>query len=110
MPSSRKAAVALAFSLAATWDSRAGAQQQPQGFALERFYPAAPGGSWLVMDDLDVRGGLGGAVALSSGYARDPLRVSDGAHHVSVVSDQAFYDVAAAVTYDRFRLYVNFDS
>src|SRR5580658_2759050 len=107
MPSSRKAVLALALSLAATSTSRAGAQQQPQGFAVERFYPAAPGGSWMVMDDLDLRGGLGGAVALSTGYARDPLRVTDGTRHLSVVSNDAFYGVAAAVTYGRFRLYAN---
>src|SRR5260370_39812697 len=43
--------------------------QHPQGFAVERFYPSAPGGGWFVMDALDLRGGLGGALALTTGYA-----------------------------------------
>jgi OOP family OmpA-OmpF porin len=110
---SRKAALCagLAFAFAFGWASRADAQQQqPQGFALERFYPAAPGGGWMVTDDLDMRGGLGGAVAVSSGYAHDPLRVTDGVQHLDVVADQASFDVALAVTYDRFRLYLNLDS
>ncbi len=105
-----KRALALAIPLAALWTSRADAQQQPQGFAVDRFYAAAPGGSWMVMDDLDLHGGLGGAFAISGGYAHDPLRVTDGTHHLAVVSDDASYDIAAAVTYDRFRFYVNFDS
>ena len=65
--------------------SRARAQQQPQGFAVERFYPSAPGGGWLVMDALDMHGGLGGAVALTSGYARDALRIRDGSRTLPVV-------------------------
>src|ERR1700733_397504 len=110
MRSSSPAALGLALAVATLWTSGAEAQQQPQGFALEHFYPSAPGGGWMVMDDLDMRGGLGGAVAVSSGYAHDPLRVTDGVQHLNVVADQAFVDVALAVTYDRFRLYFNFDS
>ena len=101
---------APALVLACAWSSVAGAQQSPQGFAVERFYPAAPGGGWLVMDDLAMRGGLGGAIALTSGYAHNPLRVSDGVQSVNVVSDQAFFGVGLAVTYDRFRAYANLDS
>src|ERR1700722_8370307 len=51
----------------------ADAQQQPSGFAVERLYQSAPGGGWFVMDDLDMTGRLGGAVSLTSGYARNPL-------------------------------------
>jgi hypothetical protein len=87
-----------------------GAQQQAQGFAVERFYPSAPGGGWFVMDALDMRGGLGGAMELQGGYSMNPLRVTDGATHLAVVSDQAFADFAFAVTYDRWRLYFNFDT
>jgi len=89
--------------------SRADAQQQVQGFALERFYPAAPGGGWFVMDDLSMRGGLGGAMELTTGYALKPLRVTDGTQHLAVVSDQAFTDFGFAVTLDRWRLYLNLD-
>jgi len=110
MPSSRGLPLALVLGLVGTTTSLASAQQQPQGFALERFYPAAPGGGWMVMEDLDMHGGLGGAIAISSGYAHDPLRVTDGTQHLSVVAGEAFADVGAAITYDRFRLYANFDS
>jgi len=110
MPSSRKELLGLALAIAGTWATRASAQQQAQGFAVERFYPSAPGGGWMVMDDLGMRGGLGGAVAVSSGYAHDPLRVTDGAQHLNVVADQASFAVALAVTYDRLRLYFDMDS
>jgi hypothetical protein len=115
MTPTRRSAPALsaAFVIVTAWASRGEAQQQPnpQGFAVERFYPAAPGGGWLVMDDLDMRGGLGGVVEISGGYARKPLqlRTSDGSQHLTVVSDQAFADVGIAVTYDRYRLYFNLD-
>ncbi len=84
--------------------ARAGAQAQPQGYAVERFTPSAPGAGWLVMDALDMQGGLGGVMALTVGYARDPLRVTDGATHLGVVTDQAFAGFGFAATYDRLRL------
>jgi hypothetical protein len=90
------------------WSPSGWAQQQAQGFAVERFYPSAPGGGWLVMDTLDMHGEVGGAVGFTGGYAYDPLVVTDGKKHFGVVTNQAFADVAAAVTYDRFRIYVNF--
>src|SRR5258708_24018931 len=103
---SGRAALALAAAVAA-WAPATRAQQQAEGFAVERFYTAAPGGGWCVMDDLSLRGGLGGAVSLPFGYAPRPLRVEsgDGRQRLSVVSDQAFAEVALAVTFDRFRLY-----
>jgi len=86
------------------------AQQQPSGFAVERLYQSAPGGGWFVMDDLDITGGLGGAIALSSGYAHNPLVVTgpDGKQKLAVVTQQAFLDIGAAVTYHRVRGYINF--
>jgi hypothetical protein len=86
------------------------AQQQPTGFALERFYPSAPGAGWFVMDDLNIGGGLGGAIDLTSGYARNPLVVpsSDGVQRFALVSNEAFVNIGAAVTYDRYRVYLNF--
>jgi hypothetical protein len=109
MRSSR--ALALAVGLAAgALAPRAHAQQQPQGFAVERFYPSAAGGGWFVMDTLDMHGGLGGAVAITSGYALDPLRVPDGAEHVAVVSHQAFTGFDVALTYHRLRLYLDLAS
>jgi hypothetical protein len=86
------------------------AQQQPQGFAVERLYPSAAGGGWFVMDDLDLHGGLGGAIGFTLGYAGNPLRVTDGVNRVTVVSDQAFANVGAAITWDRWRFYLDFVS
>ncbi len=92
--------------------SPARAEQAASGFAVERFYPSAPGGGWLVMDDLSMRGPLGGAVALSGGYARDPLRVATtgGAGRLAVVGHQAFADVGVALTWERLRLSANLTS
>jgi hypothetical protein len=92
------------------WASSAYAQQQPQGFAVERFYLSAPGAGWFIMDDLNMAGGLGGAIALTSGYSRNPLVVHspDGRQSLVVVSDQVFADVGVAGVYDRYRVYLNF--
>jgi hypothetical protein len=90
--------------------SAAAAQQQPQGFAVERFYPSAPGGGWFVMDALDMRGGLGGEMALTTGYAKNPLQLTEGSQRLDVVSDEAFVDFGFAATYDRFRMYLNLDA
>lgn len=103
-------ALASACAIATTWAPTALAQQQARGFAVERLYPSAPGGGWFVMDELDMRGGLGGAVSMSGGYAHNPLTVSGGGERVGVVTHQAFLDVGAAVTYDRYRLYLNLTS
>ncbi|MGA2449039.1 MAG: hypothetical protein ABTD50_10215 [Polyangiaceae bacterium] len=103
---SLSAALVTALSLAQS----ARAQGQAQGFAVERLYPSAPGAGWFVMDDLRIHGGLGGVMALTVGYAHDPLRVTDGSQHLAVVSDEAFADFGFAVTLQRWRLYVNFDA
>jgi OOP family OmpA-OmpF porin len=94
------------------WTGRAEAQQQAQGFALDRLYLSAPEGGWFVMDTLDMHGGLGGAVSLTTEYARDPLRVrtSDGSQRLTVVSDEALADIGFAATYGRVRAYLNFDT
>jgi hypothetical protein len=96
---------------ASAFAPRAAAQVQPtQGFAVERFTPSAPGAGWFVMDDLGMRGGLGGAMALTAGYAKNPLQVTGDSRPLAVVSDQAFTDFGVAVTYDRWRLYLNMDA
>ena len=115
MPSSERArgvgcVAAVVLAAATAFAPSAEAQQQPQGFAVERFYPSAPGGGWFVMDALDLHGGLGGAMSMTTGYARNPLRVTDGAQHLAVVSDQAFVAFGFAATYDRFRLYLDLDA
>jgi hypothetical protein len=102
--------VPVAVLISMAWSARAHAQQQPQGFALERFYPSPPGGGWFVMDDLDMQGGLGGAVAVASGYAHNPLVVTppDGAQRFSLVADEVFVDLGLAATYHRYRVSLNF--
>jgi len=109
--SHRSGAYALlaGFVLFAFWPLHADAQQQASGFAVERLYQSAPGAGWFVMDDLDISGRLGGAVSLTSGYARNPLVVTgpDG-KKLAVVSEEAFVDFGAAITHDRFRAYINF--
>jgi hypothetical protein len=108
-------ALSLAWTLVAAliagvvFPARASAEQQVRGFAVERLYPSAPGGGWFVMDDLAVHGGLGGVMAVSTGYAHNPLRIAstDGSQHLNLVSDQAFADFGFAATYDRWRFYLN---
>ncbi len=57
-----------------------------------------------------MHGKLGGEMALTAGYAKNPLQVTNGSQHLAVVSDEAFADFGFAVTYDRFRLYLNLDA
>src|ERR1700722_10739915 len=82
-------------------------QQRPSGFAVERLYQSAPGGGWFVMDDLGMTGRLGGAVSITSGYARNPLVITrpDGTHKLAVVSQEGFVDIGASITHDLFRGY-----
>jgi len=103
----RASAIAIAVVLCA---GPSMAQRPARGFDVERLYTSAPGGGWFVMDALDMRGKLGGAVTAIGSYARDPLRVTDGVQRLTVVSDQAFFQLGFAGTYDRFRLYATFDS
>jgi hypothetical protein len=95
--------------LLTAWPSLAVAQQMVNGFALERFYPSAPGGGWFVMDDLSMSGGLGGAISLTGGDAVNPLRVTgpDGKQQLTLVSQESFVDLGLAVTYRRYRVYLN---
>ena len=105
--------LALACALAAAPASApaAPAQQQAQGFAVERLVQSAPGAGWIAMDDLDLKGSLGGAVALTLGYAHGPLVIdSPGAPSLAVVQHQAFAELAFAVTWDRFRMHLRFSS
>lgn len=101
---------ALASFILLALSARAQAQQQVQGFAVERFYSSAPGAGWFAMDTLDMHGSLGGALSLTVGYARNPMRVTDGSQRFAVVSDQAITAIGAALTYDRWRIYLNFDA
>ncbi len=108
-PALRVAAAGVgAWAACAAWVPAARAQQQADGFAVERLYTAGPGAGWFVMDDLRLEGGLGGAVSLVLGYSRHPLTVLNGSQRLNVISDQAFAELGLAVTYDRFRLSMDF--
>lgn len=107
MPSSSRRLLAAALLAALTIPAARASAQQARGFALDRFYPSPAGAGWFVMDDLDLRGGLGGAIGLTTGYARDPLRLDDGVQRLAVVSSQAFANFGLAVTYDRWRVYLD---
>jgi len=72
------------------------------GFMLERLTPAPAGAGWIALDALDMHGGLSGAASLTVSYAHDPLR--------GVVSDEAFFDIGAALTYDRLRFSLDLTS
>src|ERR1700682_1650934 len=87
------------------WPHFADAQQQPSGFAVERFYPSAPGAGWFVMDDLDMSGALGGAVSVRSGYAHNPIVViaPDGKQRLALVTQEAVFDIGGAGTFYRLR-------
>ena len=107
MRSSRLLALALGLACVAS-TTHAQAQQPPPspGFAVDRLYPSAAGGGWFVMDSLDMHGGLGGAMAITSGYALNPLRIPDGSTHLAVVAHEALTRFSLAATYDRFRFYL----
>ncbi|HVV50198.1 MAG TPA: hypothetical protein VHO06_11100 [Polyangia bacterium] len=105
--SSRRRLLGLALVAALTAPAARAAAQQAQGFALDRFSPSPAGAGWFVMDDLDMWGGLGGALALTLGYARDPLRLEDGFQSLAVVSSEALGDFGFAATYDRWRVYLD---
>jgi hypothetical protein len=108
MPSSSCLRVLVLLAVAA-FASRAEAQQQANGFAVERLYPSAPGAGWFVMDALDLHGGLGGVIGMNVDYANNPLRVTDGTHRLAVVSSESMVDVGAAITYSRWRFYLNLE-
>jgi hypothetical protein len=99
-------ALIAGFALLTAWPSLAGAQQVVNGFAVERFYPSAPGGGWFVMDDLSMSGGLGGAISLTGGDAVNFLRITgpDGKQRLTLVSQDSFVDLGLAVTYDRYKV------
>jgi hypothetical protein len=104
------ASVTIATDAHADPPSSAAALPPAQGFAVNRFYPSAPGGGWLAMESLDMRGVLGAAASLTFDYAHAPLHVggaSAGARRVDVVKNQAFADFGFAVTYSWLRFYLD---
>ena len=107
----RSSRTPLACALGALLSALAARAQTPvDGFNAERLYPSAPGAGWLVMDSLDMHGGLGGALSFSGRYAHQPLRVSaQGSRVVPVVSDSAYGQIAGSITWRSWRFSVGFD-
>jgi len=87
------------------------AQEAAQGFAVERFYASAPGAGYFVMDALAHSGTFAGTMGITFGYSHDALQIRDegAAAPLSVVSDRTFVDLGFAGTYDRLRVYFNFE-
>jgi hypothetical protein len=54
-------------------------------------------------------GGLGGAISLAGGDAVNPLQITgpNGKQTLALVSQESFVDLGLAVTYDRYRVYLN---
>lgn len=98
----RSSSFALALLLFA---SPAAAQTAPEGFAVERFSPVPAGGGWFANDELSMHGGLGGALSLTTSYARGPLRAGN-----DYVEHEAIVDAGFAVTFERLRLSLDFVS
>lgn len=107
---SSKLFAALAVLGALLFATPAEAQQTARGFASDRLYSAAPGSGWVVLDDLEMHGGLGGAMTLAAEYAHNPFHVPDVKGRLDVVSGQAFANIGFAATFDRFKIYANFIS
>jgi hypothetical protein len=61
------------------------------------------------MDDLNISGGLGGAISLTGGYARNPFEVTNpgATQKLALVSGESFIDIGAAITYNRYQFYLN---
>jgi hypothetical protein len=105
----RSSDLALRLLLAlALWAPAAHAQRAAQGYGVDRLYVAPPGAGWFVMDDLDIRGRLGGAMGLSLGWARNPLVLQGSGGRFALVSDEVTADIGAAVSYRRFRFSLGF--
>lgn len=107
---SSKLAAAGVLALFTACAATAEAQPTARGFGADRLYNSAPGSGWVVLDDLEMHGGLGGAMTVAAEYARDPFHVPNGNSRLNVVSSQAFANVGFAATFERFKIYANFIS
>lgn len=86
------------------------AQVPVQGFAVERFEPAPPGADYLVMNALSQSGELAGVAALTLGTAHQPLQIHAGNRPaLSVISEQTSLNAGFAATYQRLRVYLDFE-
>ena len=79
------------------------AQAAPDGFAVERLNPVPAGGGWFANDEMTMHGGIGGALSLTTSYARGPLRAG-----TDYVEHEALADAGFAMTIEAFRLSIDF--
>ncbi len=104
-------AAILPVALALTLPPRAAAALPvAQGFAVERWYPSSPGAAWLVADDINQGGRLGGILSATGGVAQQPLVAGSGSNALAAVQRQSQVGIALGVTYDRFRLSLRLNS
>ncbi len=105
----RRIAVGLGVALVTlvlTAPARAQVQTHPADrFALNGFYPAAPGSTWLVADSLHYEGHKQVTLALVLDWARKPLVLYGPAgSETGLVSDQLYaYLGGSILLFDRFR-------
>ncbi len=69
------------------------------GYLAQRFEPAPAGAGWMTQDSLKLAGGLGGALAFTTGYRHTPDEA-----HATPITDFAIANIGMAATYDRYRL------
>ncbi len=83
------------------------AQEQTEGFALNRFDPAEAGSDWFALDSLDLRGHGRFAAGLTGDWAYKPLVLYDGEGEElsAVVEHQVFAHLGVgAMLWDRLRV------
>ncbi len=89
----------------------AAAEEQAQGFALDRFEPSERGSDWFVLESWDLRGHVRPALGLVVGYANKPLMLyspSDGEEIGSIVEHQLVAHFGGSlVLWDRVRFGLN---
>jgi outer membrane protein OmpA-like peptidoglycan-associated protein len=87
------------------------AQEQAQGFALDRFEPSERGSDWFVLESWDLRGHARPALGLVVGYANKPLMLyspTDGEEVGSIVEHQLVAHFGGSIVlWDRVRFGLN---
>ena len=102
--------IALAFGVVLALGSAKSARADTQaGFLVQHFDAAPAGAGWMMLDNLALDGGLGGAVSLTGSYAGNLLTFTSLCGQppnfcsIPVVSDLAHANLGVAVTWNRVR-------
>jgi OOP family OmpA-OmpF porin len=99
-----------AVTLGTLFATSARAQEQTEGFALNRFDPSERGSEWFVLDTLDFRGRFRASLGVIGDYGFKPLVFydEDGNEVEALVEHQLFLHVGASMAlWQRLRLGVN---